>query len=103
MTYTERNEWIENLLATLVTLRVFGADFHYGRPYDFMGEYPEFIAQVSNRAPILEYFTIYDGEIHYWKQIRGEWVLTDEAGFLPERAFALGPEEGTIPRSSIWW
>ena len=84
----ERNEWIENLLATLVTLRVFGVHFQ-GRPVDFTEGHLPFITRVSNRAPKLEYFTIYDCKSHYWKQVRGEWVLSDDARFPPERAFAL--------------
>jgi hypothetical protein len=64
MELTEWSEWIENLLATLVTLRVFGTVFIYGGRYDpteydrTMGYLP-FITQVSNRAPELESFAIY--------------------------------------------
>ena len=95
MEFTEWSEWIENLLATLVTLRVFGADFQYGNPYGSMGGYDHtagylpFITRVSNRAPKLEYFTIFDGESHYWKQVRGEWVLSDDERFPPVRAFGM--------------
>ena len=94
MDFTEWSEWIENLLATLVTLRVFGTEFNYGGPcgptgYDRTKGYLPFIKQVSNRAPKLEYFAIFDGESHYWKQVRGQWVLSDEARFPPERVFAL--------------
>jgi len=85
----ERNEWIENLLATLVTLRVFGAHFQGGRPDDFIKGHLPFITRVSNRAPKLEYFTIYDGKSHYWKQVRGEWVLSDDARFPLECAFDM--------------
>jgi hypothetical protein len=89
MDFTEWNEWIENLLATLVTLRVFGTDFYYGGPYDNTGGYLPFITQVSNRAPKLEYFAIFDGgRSHYGKLVRGEWVLCDEAGFPETRLFA---------------
>ena len=86
MDFAEWSEWIENLLATLVTLRVFGTVSQYGVPAG--GRLP-FITQVSNRAPKLEYFAIFDGESHYWKQVRGQWVLSDEARFPPERVFAL--------------
>ena len=95
MDFTEWSEWIENLLATLVALRVFGVDFNYGRRHDPMwdyvptGGYLPFIKQVSNRAPNLEYFAIFDGESHYGKLVRGEWVLCDEAGFPPGRAFGM--------------
>ena len=95
MEFTEWSEWIENLLATLVTLRVFGTDFNYGGPYDSMGGYDHtggylpFITQVSHRAPKLEYFTISDGKSHYKKLARGDWVLSDEARFPPTRAFDM--------------
>ena len=88
MEFTEWSEWIENLLATLVTLRVFGTDFHYGGPYDPTGAYLPFIMQVSNRAPKLEYFAIFNGKSHYRKLVRGEWVLSD-AGFPSARAFDM--------------
>jgi hypothetical protein len=90
MDFTEWSEWIENLLATLVTLQVFGTDFNYGGRYDPTGGYLPFITQVSNRAPKLEYFTIFDGSNHhYGKLVRGEWVLCDEASFLAVRAFGM--------------
>jgi hypothetical protein len=87
MDFTEWSEWIESLLATLVTLRVFGTNFDYsGR--DHTGYLP-FITRVSNRAPKLEYFVIFNGKCHYKKLARGDWVLCDDARFPPERAFAL--------------
>ena len=95
MGFPEWSEWIENLLATLVTLREFGIDLNYGGPYDLMGGYDHtrgyllFITQVSNRAPKLEYFVIFNGKCHYKKLARGDWVLCDDARFPPERAFAL--------------
>ena len=88
MDFAEWREWIENLLATLVTLRVFGAHFNYRGRYDPVGGYLPFITQVSSRAPKLEYFAIFDGKIYYGKLVRGEWVLCDEAGFPETRLFA---------------
>ena len=86
MDFTEWSERIEKLLATLVTLRVFGTDSYLGR-YDPVGAYLPFITQVSSRAPKLEYFAIFvDGKSHYGKLVSGEWVLCDEAGF-PETRF----------------
>jgi diadenosine tetraphosphatase ApaH/serine/threonine PP2A family protein phosphatase len=89
MDFAGCSEWIENLLATLVTLRVFGAYFNDGGPYYHTGRYLPFITQVSNRAPKLEHFTIFNGESHYWKQVRGEWVLSDDERFPPVRAFGM--------------
>jgi len=94
MEFTEWSEWIENLLATLVTLRDFGTEFIYGgrygpTGYDRTRGYLPFITQVSNRAPKLESFAIFVDKPHYGKLVRGEWVLGDEAGFLPERAFGM--------------
>ena len=83
MDYTEWSEWLENLLATLVTLRFFGTyPICSGRYYPTEGYLP-FIRQVSNRAPKLEYFAIFDGKRHYGKLVRGEWVLCDKAEFPP--------------------
>jgi hypothetical protein len=84
MEFAEWSEWIENLLATLVTLRVFGT--HYGGRHE--PTYLPFITQVSNRAPNLEYFTIFDNKNHYGKLVHGEWVLSD-AGFPSARAFDM--------------
>jgi hypothetical protein len=58
MDFPEWSEWIDNLLATLVMLRVFGTYFHCGGRYDPTEVYLPFIMQVSNRAPLLEYFAI---------------------------------------------
>jgi hypothetical protein len=87
MDFTEWSEWIENLLATLVTLRVFGTVSLYGVPAG--GRLP-FITQVSNRAPKLEYFSMYYGRGHYKKLVHGEWVLCDKAIFPPVDAFGFG-------------
>ena len=91
MGFTEWSEWIENLLATLVTLQAFGTDFNfrYDLGYDSTGGHLPFITQVSKRAPKLEYFTIFDGTSHYGKLVSGEWVLCDEARFPPVHAFAM--------------
>jgi hypothetical protein len=95
MDFTEWSEWIENLLATLVTLRVFGTDFNYlvGRSdpmeeYEPTGMYLPFITQVSNRAPQLEYFAIFDGKSYHRKLSCGEWVLCDEERFPSARLLA---------------
>ena len=84
MGFTEWSEWIENLLATLVTLRVFGTESRRDGPTE---GYLPFITQVSNRAPQLEYFAICDGSSHYGKLVQGEWVLCDKARFPEPRLF----------------
>jgi hypothetical protein len=94
MGYTEWSEWIENLLATLDTLRVFGTEFKYGGQYDPKGHdrtrgYLRFIKKVSNRAPKLEYFSISNGKGHYEKLAHGGWVLSDEARFPSALAFGM--------------
>jgi hypothetical protein len=95
MDFTEWSEWIENLLATLVTLREFGTELNYGGQYDHMGGYDHtkgylpFITQVSNRAPKLEYFAILNGNSHHRKLVHGEWALIDETRFPEARAFGM--------------
>jgi hypothetical protein len=88
MDFTGWCEWIENLLATLVTVRVFGTDSHYGRRYDPTGAYLPFITQVSNRAPKLEYFAFFYGKSYYRKLFGGDWILCDEARSPSSRMFA---------------
>jgi hypothetical protein len=90
MDLTDWSEWIENLLTTLVMLRVFRTDFK-DLPmggYEPTGRYLPFITQVSNRAPQLEYFAIFDGKSYYKKLGHGEWVLCDEARFPSARLLA---------------
>jgi hypothetical protein len=76
--FTEWTEWIENLLANMVSLRVFGTDFHPDRSYP---GYLPFIMKVSNRSPSLEYMAIFDGDFHYSKRVCGAWVLCDDSEF----------------------
>jgi hypothetical protein len=73
-------EWIENLLAALVSLRAFGVALYAAERLFPQGHLP-FTARAFSRAPHLEYMTIYDKEDHYWKRDRGECVPCDEAGF----------------------
>ena len=78
--YTEWIEWIKKLLATLVSLRVFGVETDPDR-YDPAGEHLMLIVDdlINNRAPNLEYMVIRDDVCYSWKRVRGEWVLCDEA------------------------
>jgi hypothetical protein len=71
------------VLAALVSLRVFKAEF------DFDGEnitdgYLQFIKELSERAQKLEYVGVFDyghGGLHGGKRVSGEWVRCDEAEF----------------------
>jgi hypothetical protein len=45
----------------------------------FDAEYFPFIVKISDRVPHLEYFTIDDIGIHYWKRVGKEWVVCDKA------------------------
>jgi hypothetical protein len=41
-----------------------------------------FITEISDRAPQLEYISVYDYDmLHYGKRVSGEWVLCDESEF----------------------
>ena len=76
--FAKWTEWIENLLAALVSLRVFKTDYHSIERRPEKG-YALFFTQVFNRAPNLEYITVSDGEFHGGKRIRGGWVVCEEA------------------------
>jgi hypothetical protein len=39
------------------------------------------VMRMSNRAPHLEYFSIFDGDFHFFKRVRGEWVFCDMEEF----------------------
>jgi hypothetical protein len=76
------NKPIKDLLATLVSLRVFTIrGFDHENPHTHSEKYLPYITEVSDRAPHLEYCAIYDGRYHYAKQVRGKWVVCDEAEF----------------------
>jgi hypothetical protein len=71
-------EWLENSLAALVSLRFFrirllGFDIHSEN------DALRFITKSCSRAHKLEYFVIFDSEYYYWRRLRGEWVVCDEA------------------------
>ena len=70
-----RDEYIGNLLAVLVSLRLIA--LKDDDPYP-TGDVPALITNATARAPHLEYFAMYD---RYWKRIDGEWVICDETGF----------------------
>jgi hypothetical protein len=77
------DEWLGNLLAALISLRVFTfmftLDVHEAPPAHLL--FP-FVRTVTDRAPHLEYFSVSWGEDNYhWKRVHGEWVTCNEAEF----------------------
>jgi hypothetical protein len=71
----QRYEWIENTLSALDSLKVFDIDL--GEiDSDYRVDYLPLITQASSR---LQYVTIFDGEYHYWKRLRGEWVVCEKS------------------------
>jgi hypothetical protein len=76
------DEYIESLLAALVSLQVFEFSFpdiyEYENPID---DSLAFIAQVSDMAPHLKYFALPDVP-EYCKRVGGEWVFCDETEYL---------------------
>jgi hypothetical protein len=73
--------WVENLLAALVSLRVFTTElpFYGNRPA--MG-YLQYITKISDRAPQLECVVVYHrNKSYYGKRFDGEWDLWDNASF----------------------
>ena len=71
-------EYIGNLLAALVTLRVFTLTFGDRERDDDL----PFVTQVSDRAIHLEYFTLeHVGMDRNYKRVRGEWVFCDEVEY----------------------
>jgi hypothetical protein len=73
-------EWIENLLAALVSLRFFGVKFDTTKRIFPQGHLP-FAPRAFDRAPHLKYMVMHDMEEHYWKRDREEWVLCDQVEF----------------------
>jgi hypothetical protein len=74
--------WVENLLAALVSLQVFTAEFHFDGNRPAMG-YLQYITKISDRAPQLEYIGVYHrNKSYYGKRVGGEWVLCDKESFV---------------------
>jgi hypothetical protein len=46
-------------------------------------KYLPLITEMSNRAPHLEQFTIFDNRRRFWKRVRGEWVFCGEEESWP--------------------
>jgi len=66
----------------LVSLRVFVTEFLIGGDRS-EEEHLQFIKQLSNQAPQLEYLAFANYEnFYYGKRVGGEWVLCDESEFV---------------------
>jgi hypothetical protein len=74
---------IKDLLATLVSLRVFSlCGFGHRSQYIHTENYLPYITEVTDRAPHLEFFSIFEGGFHHYvKRVCGKWVICDEAEF----------------------
>jgi hypothetical protein len=77
------DEYIVNLLAALVHLRIFAFEFTIHSPIE---DVDQFTMEVSDRAPHLEYFSI-PALDHYYKRVGGELVVCDQTE-CPEFTFA---------------
>jgi hypothetical protein len=67
-------EWIESMLSTMVSLRVFRLDLDI-----FESPAEDCLSLIMKTSTHLQYFTVhYEDEPHCWKQLRGEWIVCDE-------------------------
>jgi hypothetical protein len=73
-------DYNKDLLATLVSLRVFTI-ISYEIHHAHTEKYLPYITEVSDQAPHLEYFAIFEGKYHYARRVCGKWVICDEAEF----------------------
>jgi hypothetical protein len=82
------DEWLGNLLAAMISLRVFTfrfvSDLSWA-PLVLLGPEPAhllFVRTVTDRAPHLKYFAVLWGVYDYhWKRVHGEWVPCHRAEF----------------------
>jgi hypothetical protein len=70
-------EYIVDLLAALIHLRVFELQFNGDCPRE---DVQRFIMKVYDRVPHLEYFSMPRLK-HYYKRVGGEWVICDRTEF----------------------
>jgi hypothetical protein len=81
-TFDDFTIWVENLLAALVSLRVFTLGFNFDGNRPAIG-YLQYIMKISDRAPQLEYVAVHHhGNSYYMKRVGGEWDLCDKALFV---------------------
>ena len=68
-------EWIESMLSTMVSLRVFKIEFD---SIDIHVE--EYLSLITKTSTHLQYFTVYDRRAldRCWKQLHGEWIFCDD-------------------------
>ena len=71
------DEYMVNLLAALVHLRIF--EFTFGSDFPIKDGH-RFIMKVSDRVPHLEYFSMPDFKCYY-KRVGGELVICDRSEF----------------------
>jgi hypothetical protein len=74
------DEYIGNLLAVLVSLRLFAVKTDDLCPLE---DVFACFTKASDRAPHVEYFAMCHNKDHYWKRIGGQWVICDETEFPP--------------------
>jgi hypothetical protein len=67
-------EYIVNLLAGLVHLRIFDFEIDEKCP---IKDVHQFVMKVSDRVPHLEYFSMPHSNHHHYKRVGGELVICD--------------------------
>ena len=84
----DADEWLGNLLAAIISLRVFTFRFVSAlswAPLDLLGSEQAhllFVRTVTVGAPHLEYFAILWGAyVYHWKRVHGEWVPCHKVEF----------------------
>jgi hypothetical protein len=85
------DEWLGNLLAALISLRVFTLHSSQASRVLWNSEqaYLPFVRKVTDRAPNLEYFAVkWSASIHSLKQVHGEWVPCNSAELPSHRQLA---------------
>jgi hypothetical protein len=76
---SDLGEYFESLLVAFPSLRVF--EIQTEDEYYIENRLP-FIRSVTDRAPHLEYFALFDDEFdEYWKRVGGEWVSCNKIEF----------------------
>jgi hypothetical protein len=75
--------WLVNLLAAMISLRVFTFRYPPALPWAHLLSSEEvhllFVRTVTNRVPHLEYFAA--GCVYHWKRVHGEWVPCNKVEF----------------------
>ena len=77
----EIDDWIENMLVSFVSLRVFTLEL-WGEELYRIEKYIRYITKTSNQAPHLESFTIKHGAYTIrCKRVNKNWVVCDKAKY----------------------